>query len=45
MLTYKTTQDERLQEFKLKEAESTKKESELRKMIREEKAAHRDMSV
>ena len=34
-----------MQEFKLREAETTKKESELRKMIREEKATHREMSV
>ena len=45
MLKQKVQQDDRLQEFKLKEAETTKRESELRQMIRGEKTTHREMSV
>ena len=45
MQKFNLGQEERLKEYKAREAGEEKREAELRKMIREQKAQHREMSM
>jgi len=45
MMTVKVHQEERLDEYKYHETENEKRNTDLRRSIREEKAQHRELSM
>ena len=45
MTKFNIGQEERLKEYQIKEADNEKRDAELRKMIREHKAQHRELSM